>query len=58
MPTLQKVQLRENSEVTARWIKPPIEPKIRIYFFNVTNLEDFLNGAKPKLDQAGPYVYE
>ncbi len=32
---------------------------MRIYIFNVTNVDEFLNnGSKPVLQEIGPYVYE
>uniref|UniRef100_A0A161MPC6 Scavenger receptor class B member 1 n=1 Tax=Triatoma infestans TaxID=30076 RepID=A0A161MPC6_TRIIF len=40
------------------WKKPPVEPVMRVYVYNVTNADDFLNnGDKPILDELGPYVY-
>lgn len=27
------------------------------YFFHISNVKDVLNGAKPSLEQKGPYVY-
>lgn len=53
-----KIPLREDSEVTQAWLSPPIKPQLKLYFFNMTNVEDFLSGSKPKLEEIGPYVYD
>ena len=47
-----------NEYITARWIDPPVEPKLKIYIFNFTNPEEFLQGAKPDLVELGPYVFQ
>ena len=47
-----------NEYITAKWIDPPVQPKLKIYVFNFTNPEEFLNGAKPKLREVGPYVFQ
>lgn len=43
------------------WRKPPVHPVMRIYIYNVTNAEEFLNrgdaDVKPILDELGPYTY-
>ena len=54
----QRLALREGEDTTQKWIDPPVTPLIRFYFFNVTNPDDFLEGAKPKLVEVGPYTYE
>ncbi|KDR20477.1 Scavenger receptor class B member 1 [Zootermopsis nevadensis] len=54
-----KIILRNGSQTFGWWRKPPVEPVIRIYVYNVTNPEEFLyEGKKPMLDELGPYVYE
>lgn len=41
------------------WSKPPVTPTMRVYVYNVTNADEFLNnGSKPILDELGPYVYK
>ena len=50
--------MKEGEDTTQKWIDPPVTPLIRFYFFNVTNPADFLEGAKPKLVEVGPYTYE
>ena len=54
----QQIPLRQNSDVTATWLNPPIKPQLKLYFFNVTNAKAFLEGAKPRLEEVGPFVYE
>jgi hypothetical protein len=56
---LQEIVLRNGSQTFQWWRRPPVNPIIRIYVYNVTNAEEFLNeGKKPVLDELGPYVYE
>jgi hypothetical protein len=56
---LQKIVLREGSPTFGWWRKPPVTPLIKVYVYNVTNAEAFLNeGKKPVLEELGPYVYE
>lgn len=54
----QRVALRQDGESYQWWSKPPVEPVIRVYVYNVTNADEFLNnGTKPVVDELGPYVY-
>lgn len=54
-----QVVLRPGGQSFGWWSKPPVEPKIRVYVYNVTNADEFLNnGSKPILDELGPYVYK
>ena len=55
---LQEIPLREGSEIAEAWRKPPITPYLKLYFFNVTNPKRFLNGAKPVLQEIGPFTYQ
>ncbi|KAA0193347.1 hypothetical protein HAZT_HAZT000271, partial [Hyalella azteca] len=34
-----------------------VKPVLSVYFFNVTNKDEFLAGDKPILQEVGPYVY-
>ncbi|XP_055707249.1 scavenger receptor class B member 1 isoform X1 [Phlebotomus papatasi] len=53
-----QVALRPGGQSFGWWSKPPVEPFIRLYVYNVTNADEFLNnGSKPILDELGPYVY-
>lgn len=50
--------MRPGGQSFGWWSKPPVEPRIKIYVYNVTNADEFLNnGSKPILDELGPYVY-
>ncbi|XP_066906786.1 scavenger receptor class B member 1 isoform X1 [Halyomorpha halys] len=54
----KEITLREGGQVFDMWRKPPVEPIFRVYVYNVTNADDFLNrGDKPILDELGPFVY-
>jgi len=40
------------------WKDPPVNPVMKVFFFNLTNEEAFLQGKeKPKVNKVGPYVY-
>ncbi|XP_050678268.1 lysosome membrane protein 2 isoform X1 [Leptidea sinapis] len=50
--------LRPGSMTFDWWARPPVRPFVRVYVYNVTNADEFLNnGSKPILDELGPYVY-
>ncbi|XP_076065666.1 lysosome membrane protein 2-like [Oratosquilla oratoria] len=49
--------LKNGTEMFEFWRNPPITPYLRMYFFNVTNKEEFLQGEKPILREIGPYSY-
>ncbi|KAL7633573.1 UNVERIFIED_CONTAM: hypothetical protein RMT77_016106 [Armadillidium vulgare] len=47
-----------SSETFKLWLNPPIVPYLKIYFFNVTNVEAFMSKKeKPNLVEVGPYSY-
>lgn len=41
------------------WIHPPVDPIVKVYIFNYTNIDRFLNGSddKIKIEEVGPYAY-
>lgn len=50
--------LRRGSQIFELWSKPPVHPIYKVYIFNVTNADEFLNnGSKPIVNEVGPYVY-
>lgn len=42
------------------WIDSPIQPLIKVYIFNYTNIDDYMSGRdkKIKVQEVGPYVYK
>uniref|UniRef100_A0A182Q5V0 Scavenger receptor class B n=1 Tax=Anopheles farauti TaxID=69004 RepID=A0A182Q5V0_9DIPT len=54
-----KLIFQEGSEIFNLWRTPPVDLYIKIYLFNVTNAEDFMNGhaEKMQIEEVGPYVY-
>ncbi|XP_071440719.1 scavenger receptor class B member 1-like isoform X2 [Hetaerina americana] len=53
-----EIVLRNGSHTFDWWRRPPVTPMMSIYVYNVTNADEFLNdGAKPKLQEVGPFVY-
>ena len=62
-PMLEKkisetMALFDGSERYESWLRPPVQPHLEGYAFNVTNAKDVLNGAKPKLQEVGPFIYK
>ncbi|XP_023331176.1 scavenger receptor class B member 1 [Eurytemora carolleeae] len=53
----ENLVLAENGKAFHGWKDPPVTPILKIYFFNLTNSVEFLNGAKPIVNKVGPYVY-
>ena len=49
--------MKAGSETFEMWRKPPVEPRMNVYFFNLTNPREFLQGEKPKFREIGPYAY-
>lgn len=53
------LEMRPNSLVFDLWRKPPIDVFMKVYIFNITNVEAFLSGEeKLKVQEIGPYVYQ
>lgn len=53
-----QIVLKDGSQTFGWWKNPPVNPVMRIYIYNVTNADAFLNNAeKPVLNELGPYVY-
>ncbi|XP_076163556.1 scavenger receptor class B member 1 [Ptiloglossa arizonensis] len=54
-----KLQMKPNSLLFELWKKPPINVYIKVYIFNITNAQEFLDGnEKLKVKEVGPYVYQ
>lgn len=55
---LQKLLLADNGEIFNLWKSPPVNLYIKIYLFNITNVDAFLRGEeKMRVEEVGPYVY-
>ncbi|XP_058800682.1 sensory neuron membrane protein 1-like [Phymastichus coffea] len=52
------VNLKPGTDVRALWSKIPFEIDFKIYLFNVTNPNEIKNGAKPIVNEVGPYFFE
>lgn len=53
----QEIVLVEGSRVFESWKRPPPPVYMEFFFFNVTNAEEIVTGAKPVVNQVGPYTY-
>lgn len=54
----KEIVLVEGSRVFESWKTPPPPVYMEFFFFNVTNVDEFLtNEAKPVVKQIGPYTY-
>lgn len=40
------------------WISPPPPIYMKYYLFNITNKDEVIKGAKPKVVELGPYTYQ
>jgi scavenger receptor class B, member 1 len=55
---LQNLRLWNGTISFHYWQKPGVVRLTKIYIFNVTNPDGFLNyGEKPRLNEIGPFVY-
>ncbi|CAL4110951.1 unnamed protein product, partial [Meganyctiphanes norvegica] len=55
----KKLILAPGTETMDSFTSPPIPIYMQFYMFNLTNKDDVVNtGAKPNLQQLGPYTYE
>ncbi|CAG7726152.1 unnamed protein product [Allacma fusca] len=52
------LQLREGTDIWRVWTTIPIPLYMKFRLFNITNPEEFAEGAKAKLVEMGPYVYQ
>ncbi|XP_056287956.1 lysosome membrane protein 2-like isoform X2 [Pseudoliparis swirei] len=53
----KEIVLVEGSRVFGSWKSPPPPVYMEYFFFNFTNVDAFLEGAKPQVEQVGPYTY-
>ncbi len=55
---LESMALTPGGDRTESWLHPPVQPYLHGYAFHVKNPEAILRGAKPILEERGPYVYK
>jgi len=55
---LKSMALKEGSDRLASWLKPPVQAHLEGYAFHVTNPDDVIQGAKPILEEVGPFIYK
>lgn len=53
----REITLTEGSKTFQSWKNPPPPVFMQYFFFNITNANAFLAGAKPVVEQIGPYTY-
>lgn len=54
----KELAIRDGGRTYKWWKEPPVIPHMKVYIYNVTNADEFLNnGEKPALQELGPYVY-
>ena len=53
-----KMKLKKGSTLFESWSSCRSGIFVEFYIFNVTNINEFMNGSKPVVDQVGPYTYE
>ncbi|KAG7213065.1 hypothetical protein KM043_002396 [Ampulex compressa] len=53
----KELELSEDSSSYKIWMSP-IKISYKVYFFNVTNPDEVLEGELPKFVEMGPYVYD
>ncbi|KAL6433299.1 hypothetical protein ACFW04_006469 [Cataglyphis niger] len=55
-----KITFSEGGEIFEKWRKPDVDVYLKVYLFNVTNRDEYLDGRESKLrfQQVGPYVYK
>ena len=46
------------SDSLTAWLDPPVQPYLSGYVFSVNNPEEVMQGAKPVLDEIGPFTYK
>ncbi|KAM4037998.1 platelet glycoprotein 4 [Anomaloglossus baeobatrachus] len=49
--------IKDGTIAYENWIVPGSPVYRQFWFYNVSNPDEILNGAKPKLEQKGPYTY-
>ncbi|CAD7085799.1 unnamed protein product [Hermetia illucens] len=54
-----KLIFEEGGEIFNLWEKPPVDLYVKIYLFNITNADAFMEGRENlRVEEVGPYVYK
>ncbi|XP_071522342.1 uncharacterized protein [Panulirus ornatus] len=54
---VNQMVLRQGSQKYEAWVDTPVPVYYRVHVFNLTNPEQFMAGARPRVQERGPYVY-
>ncbi len=46
-----------STDLYKQWLNPPIDVYLNFHIFNLKNPFDFLEGARPVVEEIGPFVY-
>ncbi|KAF7285884.1 hypothetical protein GWI33_009362 [Rhynchophorus ferrugineus] len=54
-----KLVFGPGGEIYSLWQRPPVELYLKVYLWNITNKDEYMNGKDKKLkfQEVGPYVY-
>ncbi|XP_076256603.1 scavenger receptor class B member 1-like isoform X2 [Rhynchophorus ferrugineus] len=54
-----KLVFGPGGEIYSLWQRPPVELYLKVYLWNITNKDEYMNGIDKKLkfQEVGPYVY-
>lgn len=55
---MQIVTLKPGTLMRNMYDRLPFPLIVKIYLFHVENPDEVMNGAKPRLQEIGPYVFE
>lgn len=53
-----QMKLVQGGEMFKNWMNLPLPVTTKFHFFHVMNPEEAMNGAKVKLREVGPFVFE
>nr|AWS20447.1 sensory neuron membrane protein 1 [Aphidius gifuensis] len=54
----KQIALKPGAEMRTLWSQTPFPLDFRIYLFNITNADEIKTGAKPIVQQVGPFFYD
>ncbi|KAF7992411.1 hypothetical protein HCN44_001736 [Aphidius gifuensis] len=54
----KQIALKPGADMRFMWSQTPFPLDFRIYLFNITNADEIKNGAKPIVQEVGPFFYD